>query len=526
MYTLYWRLIMPDIYLLTVAFVSGIAGAAVQAYTPTLYASAISHSLSADQKKDLSAILFKLIVANVVVTALTSIRGGLFTFLQARLHARLAPYAFNQFIRGRYEKKDETTYQVLTDDVSVVSENISTQLNVLSRSLAGLLVTLIMLFRASILLTFLSIAIIPINLIISNSYNQIYERIAESRREEERKLISFTQECVNDFITIKTLDRSDGFMANKYSTYIGNLYRTKVLEAKTYMIQVIITNNLPHIFTFILIMTASQLVMKGRLNGGELLRFMLYQPQMYELARTILDIYGKFPHFKTKLKSVINLLTPSMESKGLNRHRRIERDMSFNEQLLDIQNVSFRYSDNTQWVLQDFNLQLFRGDVMALTGPNGCGKSTLIKLIMVLQPQMGRIIYKPGIKISAVMQEPALFSGTIRENILLGYKDDEQTLKWALLLAHATEFVSKMPLGLNSPCNSNTLSGGQKQRLAIARAILRNPDILVFDEPTSALDKDSSANIMITLKAFKNSGVLLIAHHQETLSFANRIKTF
>ena len=205
---------------------------------------------------------------------------------------------------------------------------------------------------------------------------------------------------------------------------------------------------------------------------------------------------------------------------------------------LQFENVRFAYGDGPE-VLHDISFEIKPGEVVALAGLSGSGKSTIAALVPRLyDPTAGRVLLD-GIDlravkmqslrahIGAVPQETTLFHGTIRDNIAYGKPDAtfDEVLQ-AARDAHADEFVRKMPQGYDTPIGERggKLSGGQRQRLAIARALLRDPKLLILDEATSALDAESESLVQDALaKLMQGRTTLIIAHRFSTIQNADRI---
>jgi subfamily B ATP-binding cassette protein MsbA len=204
---------------------------------------------------------------------------------------------------------------------------------------------------------------------------------------------------------------------------------------------------------------------------------------------------------------------------------------------VEFRNVSFAYEKEE--VLKDINLKVSPGEVIALVGRTGAGKTTLVNLLFrFYDPTKGEILIDDyslaKVKISSlrkqfalVPQEITLFEGTVRENIAYGTPEaSEEEIVAAAAQAHAHEFILKLPQGYNTKVGEKgaILSGGERQRIAIARAILRNPKILVLDEATSALDPENERLIRDALdKLMQGRTTFIIAHRLYTVEKANRI---
>lgn len=203
------------------------------------------------------------------------------------------------------------------------------------------------------------------------------------------------------------------------------------------------------------------------------------------------------------------------------------------------EHVSFHYPDGDTAVIQDFNLEVQAGESIALVGHSGAGKSTVLNLVIgFVRPTAGRILldgrdmreidlrtYRRFI--SVVPQESILFEGSVRENVTYGLSDvPAAVVERALRDANAWEFVQALPEGIETHIGERgaRLSGGQRQRLAIARALIRNPRVLILDEATSALDSESEALIQEALaRLMKGRTTFIVAHRLSTIRGADRI---
>lgn len=207
------------------------------------------------------------------------------------------------------------------------------------------------------------------------------------------------------------------------------------------------------------------------------------------------------------------------------------------EEAISFKNISFKYLDD--YVLKDFNLTIKKGQSVALVGQSGSGKSTLANLITRFYDVNKGTITIDGVDIKdltkhslrnlmgIVTQDSILFNDTINNNITLGVESatDEEILA-ASKIANAHEFIKDLPRLYNTNIgdSGNTLSGGQKQRLSIARAVLKNPPIMILDEATSALDTESEQLVQLALEnMMENRTSLVIAHRLSTIQRADLI---
>ncbi len=206
---------------------------------------------------------------------------------------------------------------------------------------------------------------------------------------------------------------------------------------------------------------------------------------------------------------------------------------------ISVQNISFRYDNTTTDALKNVSFTLQKGESIGIVGETGSGKSTLVDVLLgLLQPHTGEVLvdqqfavnsYQWHTKIGYVPQSIYLTDDTIAANIAFGDEDiDFQRLSDVIEAAQLKKLIDKLPEGYNTVVGERgvRLSGGERQRIAIARALYRNPEVLIFDEATSALDNDTEARLMETIQnVSKNRTVIMIAHRLTTLKNCHRILT-
>ena len=208
---------------------------------------------------------------------------------------------------------------------------------------------------------------------------------------------------------------------------------------------------------------------------------------------------------------------------------------------IEFKNVSFKYQDADEYVLKDINFKCNKGDVVAFIGSTGSGKSTLINLVPRFYDASDGEVLVDGKnvkdfklkdlrdRIGYVSQRAVLFSGTVLSNVALGGEDekpDEEDIHKAIEISQSSDFVSKMDKGINSHISQGgkNVSGGQKQRLSIARALAKNPEIMIFDDSFSALDYKTDKALRSALnKEFEGTTIMIVAQRIGTIKDADKI---
>jgi ATP-binding cassette subfamily B protein len=280
----------------------------------------------------------------------------------------------------------------------------------------------------------------------------------------------------------------------------------------------------------------SRMVAAGEMTAGDLTAFILYTLMVAVSLGVLSNLYGDFMRAIGASERVFALLE-RVPKLPIAPGARVEPPRTASAAL---ENVTFAYPTRPQALALDgVTVRLEPGKKLALVGPSGSGKSTIAHLLgRFYDPQAGRVVidgtdareWAPEAlraAIGVVAQEPLLFSGTIRDNVLYGRPDaTEQEVIEALKAANAWEFVERLPEGLETLIGERgvRLSGGQKQRVAIARAVLKNPKILVLDEATSALDVESEALVQRALeRLMEGRTTLIIAHRLSTIRNADMV---
>jgi ABC-type multidrug transport system fused ATPase/permease subunit len=286
----------------------------------------------------------------------------------------------------------------------------------------------------------------------------------------------------------------------------------------------------------------------GRMTSGELTSFATYSFLLGLGTSGVFKALGEASQGLVCADRVYRLMDLDSEQSGKLAGSRRESVDTGSVQSISLENISFSYKTSPgKVVIKDVSLNLQRGKVVALVGKNGSGKTSLASVIAGLYaPQTGKMTVQPYGQtfheldresqtklIQVVPQHPALFDTSIRNNLVYSSPDaSESSIEKALKLANCNDFISKLEGGLDFRVGRNgmCLSGGQRQRLALARALLSDPCLLILDEPTSALDSEGEEAVMDAVHACRSGdngdatrGLLLITHRASTLKVADLI---
>ncbi len=358
------------------------------------------------------------------------------------------------------------------------------------------------------------------------AFRQNRVRIAEINGQIEdnlsgiRVVKSFANEAIENE---KFRQGNEGFLAAKKNSYHYMGSFNAGMGAFTTLIQVCV------------ILAGTVLIAYGRVDISDLVTFLLYISVFTEPVRTLIDFTEQFQNGYTgfeRFREIMDIEPDIKDADDATELCEVKGDISF-------ENVSFRYEENTEQVLDHINLNVPAGSYMALVGSSGAGKSTLCSLIPRFYDVTngsvkidGKDIRSLTLKslrdhIGIVQQDVYLFVGTVYDNIRYGKPDaTREEVIAAAKNANAHDFIMSLPNGYETDIGQRgiKLSGGQKQRLSIARVFLKNPPILIFDEATSALDNESEKVVQDSLeKLAKNRTTIVIAHRLSTIRNAEKI---
>ena len=352
--------------------------------------------------------------------------------------------------------------------------------------------------------------------------------------EENSQVTSYLVESLNGIETVKSFNAEEKaqYKTEKlFIKFLKSIFKGGFLSNS----QQSLTNAVYVIGETVILWVGTINILNGNLTIGELITFNALLAYFLDPVKNLINLQPTMQTAIVAADRLGEILDLDPEKKE-NEENKI-KDVSLNKEI-EISNLDFRYGTR-QLVLKNINMNIMPGEKIALVGESGSGKTTLVKLLMnFYEFEKGEIMFGDynikdinieslRDKIAYISQDIFLFSGTIRENLMLGNEDatlDE--IIEACKLSKANEFIEKMPLRYETLLEENgaNLSGGQKQRLAIARALLKKPDILIMDEATSNLDSITEKAIEKTINELSNNiTTIIIAHRLSTIMRCDRI---
>ncbi|MGL4897616.1 MAG: ABC transporter ATP-binding protein, partial [Cetobacterium sp.] len=358
-------------------------------------------------------------------------------------------------------------------------------------------------FQVDFVLALISLTVLPAILSMVKKYTKKIRKSGRIRQDTVGDVTAFVQEALSGISVIKGFNRSDKII-DKYMDVtqeeFDKIYKTTKIKAKISPINEVLA-------TIMILLVAGyggyQIIVVQSMTPGDLISFITAIGLMQQPLKTLIKRNSELQEALPSADRVIEILDVELEPDHIGED---VKEVPDTIKTIDFNNVDFRYDDGDEKVLKNFNLNVKAGEVVALVGKSGSGKTTLVNLLpRYYDITSGSIkindidiremsLQKYRNHIGIVPQETFLFSGTIGENIGFG-KDNvsKDEIINAAKMANAYNFIMELPNQFETEVGERgvLLSGGQKQRLAIARALIQNPSIMILDEATSALDTES-----------------------------------
>ena len=394
---------------------------------------------------------------------------------------------------------------------------------------------LAILVSISPLLTLVTLSTLPLILGLTIAANPlVYSQIKRSMKESVRTF-SFLNEAITGIQTIKSQNaelKTRWEFQNRYARYLGEDFKLRLSRETVGNL----AEFLQSINRVLVIGVGTWLIMQKSMNIGDMFAFFILDGYVTGPLVKLANTWQQFQQTSQQLEMVADVMDRVPEQTNAEALNIPMPPLQGRVQFVD---ASFSYSDDGPEVLQRVNLEVPVGSFVGMVGGSGSGKSTLLKMLpRFYKASSGKVLidgldinkvelYSLRRQIGVVPQDSLLFDGSIRDNLLLVKPDaTAEEMMRAARIACAHEFIMEMPKGYNSDVGERGagLSGGQRQRLALARAVLQNPRMLILDEATSSLDARTERQVCINLfEAFRGRTVFFITHRLSTVRPADFI---
>lgn len=460
---------------------------------------------------------------------ITFLRNGVLRDVRDAIYDKILALPVSYFS----EKRKGDTISRITADVNEVQTSFLSILELIVREPLTIIFTITAMLLMSPTLTVFVFVFLPISGFIISVIGKKLKSQSHLAQEENGHFLSLVEETLSSLKIVKGFNAEDKFRSK---------FRSSTHRLKNILDSLINRQNLASptseflgIFVIVIILWfgGNMVLVEETLDGATFIAFMGLAYNILTPAKQISKATYSVKKGNAAAERIFQVL--ETESNIVDAPTALEKEEF--EHSVQIEDISFRYEDEN--VLKNFSIEVPKGSTVALVGQSGSGKSTIANLItrfydvnegsIKIDGTDIRQISKRSLRnlMGLVTQDSILFNDTVRNNVGLGKENatDEEIID-ALKIANAWEFVKDLPLGLDTNIgdSGNKLSGGQKQRLSIARAVLKNPPIMILDEATSALDTESERLVQKALEnMMKNRTSIVIAHRLSTIQNADKI---
>ncbi|CAJ1229635.1 ABC transporter ATP-binding protein [Lactiplantibacillus xiangfangensis] len=473
----------------------------------------------------------------LISAVISAVSGTLLGIFGENVVANLRTTLWHRLVRLPVSYFDD----VKTGEMTSRLVNDSTQIkDLLANAFPQMVTSLLQLVGALVIMvlmdwkmTAIMVLAIPLILLVMMPIMRQSSKIGRQRQDALAGFNGTADETLSEIRLVKSSNAEPSETTNG-SQQITKLYQIGLKEAMYDSVAgPVMTASMMALFVGVLVYAAAR-VASGTMLMGTLVSFLMYLFQIIGPVGTLGRFFTTLSKANGSTERIRDLLNEPEEALTTGT------DQSVADQTLAMQHVNFAYDDDGKVILSDVSFEAKPNTVVAFAGPSGGGKSTIFGLLeRYYQPQGGQITIGDQdvnqislnawrSQIGYVSQDSAIMAGTIRDNLTYGsdqsYSDEQ--LWHVLSLASADKFVRAMPDGLDTQVGERgvKVSGGQRQRLAIARAFLRNPKILMLDEATASLDSESEAMVQKALgELMKGRTTLVIAHRLSTIIDADQI---
>ncbi|XP_004430097.1 PREDICTED: ATP-binding cassette sub-family B member 9 isoform X1 [Ceratotherium simum simum] len=528
----------PDVAFLVAASFFLIVAALGETFLPYYTGRAIDGIVLQKSMEQFSTAVTVMCLLAISSSFAAGIRGGIFTLVFARLNIRLRNRLFRSLVSQEMSFFDENRtgdlISRLTSDTTMVSDLVSQNINIFLRNTVKVTGVVVFMFSLSWQLSLVTFMGFPIIMMVSDIYGKYYKRLSKEVQSALARASNTAEETISAMKTVRSFANEEE-ETEVYSQKLQQVYKLNRKEAAAYTYYVWGNGLTLLVVQVSILYYGGHLVISGQMTSGNLISFIIYEFVLGDCMESVGSVYSGLMQGVGAAEKVFEFIDrqPTMVHDG-------DLAPDHLEGRVDFENVTFTYRTrpHTQ-VLQNVSFSLSPGKVTALVGPSGSGKSSCVNILENFYPLDGGRVLLDGQPISAydhkylhrvislVSQEPVLFARSITDNISYGLPSVPfEMVVEAAQKANAHGFIMELQDGYNTETGEKgaQLSGGQKQRVAMARALVRNPPVLILDEATSALDAESEYLIQQAIHGnLQKHTVLIIAHRLSTVERAHLI---
>lgn len=510
-------------------------GAGMTIVFPTIVGEVVDTALSTESIDAAAFLLFGIFAVQSIALG---VRYFLFAVAGERVVARLRERVYGSILGQDIAFFDERRTGELTNrlaaDTTTLQNAVTNSLPNFVRDVVVTLGVVAMLFLTSPKLTFVMLALVLPTVALAVIFGRRIERLAREVQDALADAGHVAQETISGIRTVRAFAR-ERLAVQTYGRAVWHAFRTARRHRGYYAALIIVSSLAASIAVSVVVWYGGRLVQSGTMTAGEFSSFIIYTLTLAATIGLLSDTWAQIVSARGAATHVFELhdRVPMIPISG-------GRELARLEGQVELQGVHFRYPTRSDVpVLRGIDLTLERGAIVALVGPSGSGKSTVAGLIPRFYDPIEGTVTIDGHDVRSldptwlrghigiVAQEPLLFSSTVADNIRYGRFDaTDEEVEAAARAAHAHDFISGFPEGYQTQVGERglSLSAGQKQRIAIARAVLKDPRILILDEATSALDSESEHLVKEALDdLMEGRTTLVIAHRLSTVRHAHTV---
>ena len=424
---------------------------------------------------------------------------------------------------------------VLVNDIDNMRNSLSIMFQKLFVEPINIIILMSLLFIVSTKLALIALLIIPVSGIIIFGISHSIRRRSARSQAQLAGMTSMIAETIGSMRIVKAF-ATKGFEINRFAKETQKYYKLMLRRDRLRFVSSPVSETFgATIAALLLWVGARDVLVIESISSEDFLRFILLLFSLFQPLKNLTNVVNELQNGLASADRVFAIMDIKSDIQDVDNAVEVN-DL---KNTLSFDNVSFSYGDEKDKVLNNINFQINKGEILALVGPSGAGKSTLVDLIPRFYDTLSGSIKIDGkdikeLKINSlrslmgiVTQETFLFDDSVKANIAYGVENiSDDKIKDAAIAANAHEFIKELPDGYNTIIGERgvSLSGGQKQRIAIARAIVKNPPILILDEATSSLDSESEKHVQSAIENLMSERtVFVIAHRLSTVHNANKI---